>query len=50
MLQFHFLPRADALHGGTLRRTPAFMERYGGDPIRNLVIPLSEGHVDPMDD
>ena len=50
MLQFHFLPRADALHGGSLRRTPAFLERYGSDPIRSLVIPRSDGHVDLMDD
>lgn len=50
MLQFHFLPRADAVHGGSLVRTPALAERYGNDPIRSLVIPRSTGHVDTMDD
>ncbi|MGD9925194.1 MAG: hypothetical protein AB7V13_27665 [Pseudorhodoplanes sp.] len=51
LLQFHFLPRADALHGGALRRTPAFTARYGDDPIRNLVMPRrSEHFVEHPDD
>jgi hypothetical protein len=51
LLQFHFLPRADALHGGSLQRTPAFLARYGADPIRNLVIPRRSDHfVEHPDD
>lgn len=51
LLQFHFLARADAVHGGSLRRTPAFMARYGDDPVRNLLIPVrSEQYVEHHDD
>jgi hypothetical protein len=39
LLQFHFLRRADALHGGGLKRTPAFAERFGNDRIRQLIVP-----------
>lgn len=42
LLQFHFLGRADALHGGALKRTRAFTERFGDDRIRQLVVPNVE--------
>jgi hypothetical protein len=39
ILQFHFLGRADAVHGGAAARSAGFVERFGGDRIRELVIP-----------
>jgi hypothetical protein len=39
MLQFQFLQLADAVEGGTLRRSAGFTERFGEDTIRKLIIP-----------
>jgi hypothetical protein len=39
LLQFHFLHRADALHGGPCLLSKHFVERFGDDPIRALVVP-----------
>jgi hypothetical protein len=39
MLQFHFLRRADAVHGGASARSAGFASRFGGDQIRALTIP-----------
>jgi hypothetical protein len=42
LLQFQFLRRADAVHGGSLRRSEGFTKRFGDDPVRQLVIPREE--------
>jgi hypothetical protein len=42
LLQFHFLRRADAVDGGPFVRTAAFDARFGGDRIRELVVPNRE--------
>jgi hypothetical protein len=39
LIMFHFLPLIDLVEGGDLRRTSGFRERFGEDPVRNLVIP-----------
>ncbi|MEX0803111.1 MAG: hypothetical protein WD688_07330 [Candidatus Binatia bacterium] len=39
LLQFHFLRRADAVHGGATERSPGFAARFGSDRIRELAIP-----------
>ena len=49
MLQFHFLGRADAVHGGAAVRSAGFAARFGGDRIRELVIPNETTMVESDD-
>ena len=49
MLQFHFLGRADALHGGAAMRSAGLAARFAGDRIRQLVIPNDKITVEDDD-
>ena len=49
MLQFHFLGRADAVHGGAAARSTGFAARFGGDRIRELAIPNETTTVESDD-
>jgi hypothetical protein len=49
ILQFHFLGRADAVHGGAAVRSAGFAARFGGDRIRELVIPNETTMVESDD-
>ena len=40
LLMFEFLPIIEMVLGGNIRRTPKFHERFGNDPVRNLMVPL----------
>ncbi|HZS64349.1 MAG TPA: hypothetical protein VFA53_07630 [Xanthobacteraceae bacterium] len=39
MIMFHFLRFIDLVQGGDLRRTAGFRDRFGDDPLRNLIVP-----------